>query len=371
MESELKINYKKMAKFCITMLTILLGVLLGVKLALFFLPFVIAYVISKIIRPAVDFLTKKFKMIRVLAVIASMLIFIGIIVAICYWFVAAVIKEIITLSSQTNYIFPMLYNNISTQLGRFTFFYQNLDLSPELIAGIQDTVLNTLNSLLTAVSGLINSAGNFAINLVVNLPNILIYVIITLLATFFITYDHKFILDSLENHLPLKWLVKVQDILNGLFKSLGGYLKAQGILITVTFCELLIGLSIFRVDYALILAIVIAIIDALPILGTGTVLIPWGIILLIMGNYPMGLGILGLYLFILIVRQLIEPKIVGKQIGVYPLLTLLAMYTGVKLIGLFGVIVGPVVLIILKNVFAGIYSKGMLKEIFDGRSSNL
>ena len=118
----------------------------------------------------------------------------------------------------------------------------------------------------------------------------------------------------------------------------------------------------------MILAIVIAIIDALPILGTGTVLIPWGLILIIIGNYPLGLGILGLYLFILIVRQLIEPKIVATQIGVYPLLTLIAMYTGVKLIGLFGVIVGPIVLIILKNVFAGIYSKGMLKEIFDNKN---
>lgn len=368
MEGELKINYKKLLKFSVVMIVILISVLISVKLALFFLPFVIAYIVSKIIKKPVDFLARKFKMPRILAVIFSMIGFIGIVGAICYFFVAAVIREVIALSSQTNYIFPMLYNNISIQVGRFTFFYQNLELSPELIAGIQDTVLNIFNTLLTTVSGFINSAGNWAVNLVVNLPNVLIYIIITLLATFFITYDHKFILDSLEKHLPLKWLVKVQDILDGLFSALGGYLKAQGILITITYCELLIGLSIFKIDYALILALVIAIIDALPILGTGTVLIPWGIISLIMGNYPLGFGILGLYLFILIVRQLIEPKIVGTQIGVYPLLTLIAMYTGVKLIGVFGVIVGPVVLIILKNVFAGIYSRGMLKEIFDGKN---
>ena len=76
---------------------------------------------------------------------------------------------------------------------------------------------------------------------------------------------------------------------------------------------------------------------------------------------------MGLYLFITIVRQLIEPKIVGTQIGIYPLLTLIAMYTGVQLIGVLGLIAGPIVLIILKNVFGGIYNKGILKEIFDGR----
>ncbi len=367
MEGEFRINYKKMIKFFVTTILVLLGVILGLKLAVFFLPFVIAYVISKIIEKPVNLLTKKFKFPRVVSVIMCILAFIGIVAAICYWFVAAVIREVISLSAQTNYIFPTLYTAISTQIGRFNFFYQNLNLSPELVSGIQSTVLSIVNTLLTSLSELINSAGNFAVSLVVNLPNALIYTIITLLSTFFISSDTKFISDSLEKHLPLKWLTKVEGITNDLFHALGGYLKAQGILITVTFCELFIGLSIFRIDYALILAIVIAIIDALPILGTGTVLIPWGIVLLVMGNYPLAFGILGMYLFITIVRQLIEPKIVGTQIGIYPLLTLIAMYTGVQLIGVLGLIVGPIVLIILKNVFGGIYNNGILKEIFDGK----
>ena len=367
MEGEFKINYRKMFKFLLTIVLVLAGVALGLKLAIFFLPFVIAYIISKIIEKPVEVLTKKFKFPRIAAVIMCILAFIGVVGAICYWFVAAVIREVIALSAQTNYIFPTLYNAISTQVGRFTFFYQNLDLSPELISGIQSTVLSIVNTLLTSLSEIINSAGNFAVSFVVNLPTALMYTIITLLSTFFISSDTKFISDSLEKHLPLKWLAKVEEIVNDLFSALGGYLKAQGILITITFCELFIGLSIFRINYALILAIVIAIIDALPILGTGTVLIPWGVILLIMGNYPLAFGILGLYLFITIVRQLIEPKIVGTQIGIYPLLTLIAMYTGVQLIGVLGLIAGPIVLIILKNVFGGIYNKGILKEIFDGR----
>lgn len=365
MVNEMRLNYKKILKAALGFILILLGIFLGLKLAVFFLPFVIAYIISKIINPGVEFFIRKFKFPRVLAVIISLILFIGIVGYILYWFISSLFNELISLSLQTNYIFPALYNNISVLIGRFNFFYQNLNLSTDIITGIQSSLLNIVNNLLTSLSNGINAAGNTAVNTIVALPNILIYIIITLLSTFFICCDKKFISDALERHLPLKWLVKVQDIVNDLFHALGGYLKAQGILITITFFELLIGFSIFDIKYALILAIVIAIIDALPILGTGTVLIPWSITLLIMGQYKLGFCLLGLYLFILIVRQLIEPKIVGTQIGIYPLLTLIAMYTGARFFGLFGVILGPIILIILKNIFSGIYKKGILKELFE------
>ncbi len=364
MAEEIKLNYKRIIKVFVEFLLIIAGILIGVKAAIFFLPFLIAFAISKIIKIPVSFLERRFKVKRVLGVILSMILFMGIVGGVVYMFCAALFGEIITLSERTQYIFPTLYNNISTLLGRFSFFFNNLDISPELVDGIQNSVLNIINGLLTTIANWINNAGNIVVNIIVNFPTILIYIIITILSTFFMSCDSKFISDSLEKHLPIKWMKKAEDIINGLFHSLGAYLKAQGILITVTFCELLIGFLLFRVDYAVILAITIAIIDALPILGTGTVLIPWGIVLLIMGDYRLGFCILGLYLFILIVRQTIEPKIVGQQIGIYPLLTLLAMYTGVKFMGLVGVIVGPIVLIILKNVFSGVYERGLLKDLF-------
>jgi len=364
MTGELKLNYKKILRASIGFILIILGILLGLKIAIFFLPFLIAFIISKVIKRPVEFLNKKFKVNRVLGVILIMLLFIIIVGAILYMFCTSLFREIITLSEQTQYIFPPLYNNISVQLERFNFFFNNLNISQDLVSGLENSVLNVINGLLTTLANWINKAGNFAINTIMNFPTILIYVIITILSTFFMSCDSKYISDSLEKYLPLKWLKKAEDISNGLFHSLGSYLKAIGILITITFCELLIGFTLFDVDYAVILAMVIAIIDALPILGTGTVLIPWGFILLIMGNYTLGFCILGLYLFVLIVRQLIEPKIVGQQIGIYPLLTLIAMYTGVRFVGLGGVIIGPIVLIILKNVFSGVYEKGVLKDLF-------
>lgn len=367
MEGEIRFNYKKIIKFIISAILLIIGTVIALELAVFFLPFVIAFIISKIINGPVEFLSKKFHLPRVLAVIISMIGFIAIIGGILYFFVAALFREVISLSSQTNYIFPMLYNNINDLISRFNFFYQNLDLSPDMVQGIKDSLMGIVNGLLTSLSSGINTVANVAINIVVSLPNILIYIIITLLSTFFISTDSKLISDALEKHIPLRWLVKVQSVINDLFHALGGYLKAQGILITITFCELLIGLSLFKVRYALILAIAIAIIDALPILGTGTILIPWAIVLAVMGNYRFAACIFGLYLFILIVRQLIEPKIVGTQIGIYPLLTLIAMYAGTQFVGVWGLILGPIVLIILKNIFGSIYQSGALKEIFEGK----
>lgn len=367
MEAEIKFNYKKALKLTLNLLVILCATVIVLKLAVFFLPFVIAFIISKIISHPVDLITKKFHLPRTLAVIISLLGFIAIISGVVYFFVAALFREIISLAGQTNYIFPLLYNNINDLISRFNFFYQNLNLAPDMVQGIQDSVLGIINSLLTSLSSGINAAANAAVNIIVSLPNIIIYIIITLLSTFFISNDSKFISDSLEKHIPLKWLIRVQSVINDLFHALGGYLKAQGILITITFCELLIGLSLFKVRYALILAIVIAIIDALPILGTGTVLIPWAIVSVVMGNYKFAVCIFGLYLFILVVRQLIEPKIVGTQIGIYPLLTLIAMYTGTQFAGIWGLILGPIVLIVLKNILGSIYESGALKEIFDGR----
>ena len=116
--------------------------------------------------------------------------------------------------------------------------------------------------------------------------------------------------------------------------------------------------------YPLLLAFLIAIIDALPILGTGTVLLPWAVYSAITGNLGLGLGLLVTYIIITVVRQLVEPRIVSSNLGVHPFLTLITMYIGFKIFGLFGLIVGPVVMIIYKNVFAIMFETGYLKKLF-------
>jgi len=363
-ESSLKINYKKIAKLIGYAALTVVAIYLAIKLAVFYLPFLIAYIIYKIIKKPVTFLNAKLKIPKKLAVVFCMVIVVSVIGGIGYLFFSSLISEIIALSQESEHLLAATAG-IKTLISRFTSFYNSLELDPEILATIQSSFETTIQNISSKLGEFVETIISGTYNVVRSLPQVLVYVIITFLATFFISSDTQFISESLEKHLPTKWLHKISKIMNDLFAALGGYVKAQCIMMSITCFELFIFFTFYRIEYALILAIVIAIIDALPILGTGTVLIPWALFNLATGNYRMGIYLVILYLFVTVVRQLIEPKVVGTQIGIYPLLTLIAMYTGVRTIGVFGLIVGPIVLIILKSILSGIYKRGMIKDLFE------
>ena len=117
--------------------------------------------------------------------------------------------------------------------------------------------------------------------------------------------------------------------------------------------------------FPLITAIGIAFVDALPILGSGTIMVPWGILSGLNGDLTLGISIIILWIIMSMVRQFIEPKIVSGNIGIHPIFTIAAMYTGFKFMGILGMFVGPIVLIILKNVFSNFLDGGIIKTIFN------
>ena len=124
--------------------------------------------------------------------------------------------------------------------------------------------------------------------------------------------------------------------------------KAYFTLMTLTFIELSLALLILNIDYAVTLALIISVIDLMPVLGVGTALIPWAVVELIIGNYALGIGLLISYVIILIVRQIVEPRIVGKHIGLHPLITLISMYAGLKIFGAVGLFLLPMLVMFLK-----------------------
>ena len=137
------------------------------------------------------------------------------------------------------------------------------------------------------------------------------------------------------------WVKKMGSHLRELIKTLGGYLKAEATLVLISFIISLVGLYIlefmnFNVKYPLLMALFIGFVDALPILGSGSVMIPWAIIASINGDITLGIAIIVLLIIMSIVRQILEPKLVSKNIGVHPIFTLIAMYTGFKIIGIIG-----------------------------------
>jgi predicted PurR-regulated permease PerM len=135
-----------------------------------------------------------------------------------------------------------------------------------------------------------------------------------------------------------------------LISTFGKWLRAQAILMGLTFAETAVGLAVAGVEYFLLLALVVAFVDALPVLGSGTVLLPWGIVTLFTGNPAKGVLIILTFLIVSLVRGLTEPRLVGKQIGLHPLATVASMYIGFKAIGIWGLLLFPIAVIMLKQL---------------------
>ena len=278
---------------------------------------------------------------------------------------------IITLFSESSSLLQGLNDYVGKAHQIFDNFMKSFDfdkihLSDEILGVIQNSTGDILNNASNWVRNLLTGL----INIVTSLPSIAICIGITVLALYFICVDKIYILDQIEHHLPKLWVKKIGIHLRDLIKTLGGYLKAEATLILVSFIISLLGLYIlkicgFNVQYPLLMALFIGFVDALPILGSGTVMVPWAIICGLNGDLKLGIAIIVLLVIMSIIRQLLEPKLVSKNIGVHPIFTLIAMYTGFKIIGIIGLLVGPIVLIIVKNIFASLIDQGVFKTIFD------
>ena len=162
-----------------------------------------------------------------------------------------------------------------------------------------------------------------------------------IIATFMISAKLPQLRRRLQEKLPDSWRSQYLPAMSRMRKNIGLWLLAQAKLSGVTFGILAAGFLLLRVENALLLALLICLMDALPVLGTGAALIPWALVCLIRGNTVLALGILGIYAIITLVRSVLEPKFVGKQLGLDPLVTLIAMYAGFKLWGILGMIVSP------------------------------
>ena len=188
-------------------------------------------------------------------------------------------------------------------------------------------------------------------NFVLGFPSFIIKLLAMVVASFFLSGDYDKVLGFCSRHLPAKFADAAQGLPSKLKGSLWIYFRAYALLLCVTFLELLAGMLLLRVPYAPAIAAAIAIFDLLPILGTGGILIPWVVIAAVLGYYPMAIGVAVLYLVILVVRNTLEPRLIGKQIGLHPLATLISLFVGASLFGIVGLFALPVALSILVQVY--------------------
>ncbi|MDO4562634.1 MAG: sporulation integral membrane protein YtvI [Clostridia bacterium] len=316
-----------------------------------FLPFIIAFFISCIAGPVYR-LMRRAHFPRQLGALLSVVLVIAVVGGILTAIVFKIATETVSFAQN----FSSIYSTAAVYIeGALVDLREWIRLLPEgAVTGINNFLINAVDQfgeiINTVFSNLVTAISTGALNAAKNVPSLLVAFIVTILASYFMLSDGIKISAFFRRTIGDDAYANAVGVKNDLFAALGGYVRAQLILMSITFCELLVGFLILRVDYAFLLALLIAFIDAIPILGTGTVLLPWALVQLLMQNYAFALGLLILYGVCLAVRQLLEPKIVSTQIGVHPLVTLISMYIGLRLFGFLGMILGPIIVLIVKNL---------------------
>ena len=181
-------------------------------------------------------------------------------------------------------------------------------------------------------------------------PDAMLFLFTTALAAYFSSAARPQVLAFLSRQIPAAWRGRLGKAVPVLKDTLGSWLRAQGLLMLITFGELTVGFLVLRVELALLLAALVALVDALPVFGTGTILLPWALFSLLSGDWRLVLGLAVLYGLVSAVRSLLEPRLVGRKAGLPPLAALLAMYVGFRAFGVWGMIFSPLAAIFLKQL---------------------
>lgn len=290
----------------------ILGIYFAFKLAAFYMPFLIAFILAQLIEPIIRFCMKNFKWKRKISAIIVFALVLSLIIGL-------LIGGIVTLVSEISNLLGGLNGYVEKITGQFSLALSQIDLTKLKIPNeMIETIKNSGKDLLELLATWIKNVLTGLLSIVTSLPSIGIYTVISILALFFICTDKIYMIDQLEHHFPETWVKRLSKHIKEITKSLGNYLKAQAILVLVSFVVCLIGLYILKliglnIAYPLLAALGIGFVDALPIFGSSAVMVPWAIISAANGDITLGISLIVLLAIMSIIKQLIEPKIVSRS----------------------------------------------------------
>jgi sporulation integral membrane protein YtvI len=313
------------------------------------MPFTIALLVTIILKRPVDHTARLLHIPRKGVAFLLVVLFYGLIAALL---THAVIQLIVALVGWFGSLTTIYAENIEPALLRVMDWYENLvaSIDPAHAAQAESIGNNILGNLASWVASLSRSLVGYAQRLALSTPKFFISLIFCIVSTVFLSMDYPNITYFFLGQFPEKSQQTILEAKNYLLKTIGGMLKSYGLIMFITFCELNIGLRIIGVEDATVLSLIIAIFDILPALGTGGIMIPWVIIELVQGNVMLGVKLLLLYAVITVVRNILEPKIVGESIGLHPVLLLISIYVGGTILGPMGIIIMPFTLIVIKKL---------------------
>ena len=350
-------TYVKIAcNLSIFVISLLLVVFFLPKLLIFFMPFVVAWIIAWIATPIVRFVEKHLRLKRKMSMVFVVLAIISIIIAMIYHvstYLAGIIASFLA-------DLPMMWESIRTETqGTFQILFHVLDKLPgESTTALEAFVSNSGDYVGEMVSSLsaptISAVGSIASKV----PDLIIFSIMCVIATYFFVVEREMIFQKMHDFTP-KGIRNLWSIVKKcIAQSIGGYFKAQFKIEIWIYLLIFIGLTILNVKYAIIIALGIAILDLLPVFGTGAVLWPWTLIEFINGDYISAIGLLLIWGISQLVRQFIQPKFVGDTLGVHPIPTLFLLFAGYKLAGVFGMIIAVPLGILVSTL----YKEGVFKK---------
>ena len=313
------------------------------------LPFVIALLVAWILRPLSRLYRQRLPKIATALTVASVLLF--------YLLIGflAMLLLVDLLSGLAGYLgrLPALYTQ-SIEPGLKNLYSNAQALAARFDPSVVEVVNQVLPQVISSVGGAVTSFSVGAVGkltgLVTSLPSVLISALITVIASFFTAVSFDSMKAFLKRNLPTKFTETAGYVVHSFRSIIKQYGKSYLLVMLITFGELTLGLLIIGVRKPILLAALIAIFDIFPVVGAGTILLPWAVISLLQGKALQALGLAILYVVILVVRQFLEPKVVGKQVGLPPLVTLACMFVGTSLFGVWGLFGLPICAAILVNL---------------------
>lgn len=343
-------------KILVNLTIYIIGILFFVfffpKLFKFFLPFIIGWIISAIANPLVKFLEKKIKIIRKHSSALIIILVIALVILTIYGVIAFLI-------TQTQSLIDDFPNIVELVTDRFHQVVESLSSVFGISAvKVQKTFDDFLLSIRDEYASLFDTEkiSEITISLARNVVEYVLMTLIVFMSAYFFIKDRNVIVEKIKKHTPKSVLDNYNIVAQYFKQAVGGYFKAQFKIMLVLIIIMFIGFRIIGTKYSFLIATITGILDVLPVFGTGAILWPWALVELILGNYFEAVILMVIYLVCQLVKNILQPKLVGDSVGLNPLATLLFMYIGYRFGGIVGLIVAiPLGLIIVNLIRAGMF----------------
>ena len=334
------------------------------QLVRFLMPLIVAWIVARIANPIIRFLEKRIKIMRKHGSALVIILVLAALIAAFYGLAVLVASQFSSWVTEL----PEVYDSVTQNLQHlFRLLHQKYNIIPADVKLAFDQRENMLDSYIQkAIDGLLKMVKSGSLSkvssLASSLMDFLVYAILTILASYFMTVEKDHFTKLLQEKTPAG-VQRIWDKIKKIFiRAIGGYFKAHFQIMIVIFFITVIPFAFMGISYSGLLAVVIAIVDFLPFFGAGTVLVPWAVYRLVTGSYTYAAILFVIYVVVLIVRQALEPKLIGDNIGTSPFETLVFMLVGYRLAGMLGLIVGiPVGMILVEC-----YREGMFDDYIRG-----